>query len=80
MAKLLSDIDSQEVVEALSDYMHEVWSNWYRYQRDNSTSDNIDRWNKQQGIKYSDLSEIDKGKDRIFAYEILKIIKEKVYQ
>jgi len=44
--------------------IHQIWSNWYKYQRDNSTPENIERWNKQSETEYKDLSEEDKEKDR----------------
>lgn len=55
--------------EKLSNKLHKIWSNWYKYQRDNSTRDNISRWEIQSNTDYSNLSEEDKEKDR-------KIVKE----
>jgi len=51
-------------IEKLAEWMHRVWSNWYRYQRDNSTPENIARREKQSDSWYWDLSEQDKEKDR----------------
>lgn len=60
-----------DLTENLSKALHDIWSNWYIYQRDNSTDENIKRWNYQSMTDYNDLSEEDKEKDR-------KIVREKL--
>lgn len=57
-------------IESVASIMHDIWSNWYIYQRDNSTPENIERWNKQSITPYSELSEEDKEKDRKQARKI----------
>lgn len=65
-------------IESVASIMHDIWSNWYIYQRDNSTPENIERWNKQSVTPYSELSEEDKEKDRKQARKITHedIVKE----
>lgn len=46
-----------DLTENLSKALHDIWSNWYIYQRDNSTDENIKRWNYQSMTDYNDLSE-----------------------
>lgn len=80
MAKYFFELDTQKVIESLSDYMHKVWANWADYQMNNSSDDNVKRWKAQIKIDYKDLSEIDKEKDRKFAREILSIIQKELYK
>lgn len=66
-----------DLTENLSKALHDIWSNWYIYQRDNSTDENIKRWNYQSMTDYNDLSEEDKEKDRkIVREKLLSIIEE----
>jgi hypothetical protein len=53
--------------------MHDIWAKWYIYQRDNSTPENIARWEKQSVTQYSELSEEDKEKDRKQARKVVPI-------
>ena len=57
-------INKRISVENYAENMHKIWSNWYTHQRDNSTPENIERWNNQSKTDYQDLSEEDKEKDR----------------
>jgi hypothetical protein len=61
------------LVEKISEYMHDTWSNWYKFQRDYSFEEQVARREKQSETKYKDLSEEDKEKDRKFAREILSL-------
>ncbi len=67
---------TKELIEKLSDYMHNVWSNWYLYQRKFTNKENEIRWSNQSITKYKNLSEEDKEKDRKFAREILKLLEK----
>lgn len=67
---------TKEFIEKLSDYMHNVWSNWYLYQRKFTNKENEIRWSNQSITKYKNLSEEDKEKDRKFAREILKLLEK----
>lgn len=64
--------------EKLAAFMHDTWGNWFAYQLNNSTVENLQRWGIQSNTPYSSLSETDKDKDRKFADKIIEIIKEQV--
>ena len=66
--------------EKLAAFMHDVWGNWFAYQLNNSTIENLQRWGIQSNIPYSSLTETDKGKDRKFADKIIEIIKDEIKQ
>ena len=52
------------VMEAMASAEHDRWSRWYRWQRDNSTPENIARWDRLAATPYSELAEPTKEKDR----------------
>nr|DAO76778.1 MAG TPA: Putative ryanodine receptor-2, Protein Structure Initiative, Structural [Microviridae sp.] len=60
--------------EKLAAFMHDTWSDWFVYQFNNSTVENIQRWQIQSNLPYSSLMEEDKDKDRKFADKIISII------
>lgn len=64
--------------EKLAAFMHDTWGNWFAYQLNNSTVENLQRWGIQSNTPYSSLSETDKDKDRKFADKIIEIIKEQI--
>lgn len=64
--------------EKLAAFMHDTWGNWFAYQLNNSTVENLQRWVIQSNTPYSSLSETDKDKDRKFADKIIEIIKEQI--
>ena len=64
--------------EKLAAFMHDTWGNWFAYQLNNSTVENLQRWGVQSNTPYSSLSETDKDKDRKFADKIIEIIKEQI--
>lgn len=59
--------------EKLSDHMHYQWSHITNWVINNSTPENLERWKKQIVTPYSELSELDKNKDRVWADKIIKI-------
>lgn len=59
-------------VEIIAEFLHKIWANWYAHQRDNSTAENILRWEMQSKTLYKDLTEEDKEKDRKLARELYK--------
>ena len=59
--------------EKLSDHMHYQWSYITNWVINNSTTENLERWKKQITTPYSELSELDKNKDRVWADKIIKI-------
>ena len=64
--------------EKLAAFMHDTWGNWFAYQLNNSTVENLQRWAIQSNTPYSSLTETDKDKDRKFADKIIEIIKEQI--
>lgn len=66
--------------EKLAAFMHDVWGNWFAYQLNNSTIENLQRWGIQSNTPYSSLTETDKDKDRKFADRIIEIIKDEIKQ
>lgn len=66
--------------EKLAAFMHDAWGNWFAYQLNNSTVENLQRWGIQSNTPYSSLTETDKDKDRKFADHIIEIIKDEIKQ
>jgi hypothetical protein len=54
----------QAGLEACASEEHKRWARWYFWQRDHSTPENIERWNRQAVTPYADLSESEKESDR----------------
>lgn len=64
----------QELLEPLSAIEHERWSHWQRYMHGKGTkqsdgsliipADLVERWERQMGTAYADLSEREKDGDR----------------
>lgn len=67
------DAMSIEGLEKLAAAEHERWTKWYLWQRDHSTPENIERWNRQAATKYADLSETEKELDRKEARALLAV-------
>lgn len=65
------EIQRDATIELLSSRIHDIWGNWYTHQRDNSTPENIERWNKLSALWYDLLSEEDKEKDRKIVRKLL---------
>ena len=59
-------------VEIIAEFLHNIWANWYAHQRDNSTEENILKWEAQSKTLYKDLTEEDKEKDRKLARVLYK--------
>lgn len=81
----ISDIIIKELerkqIEAVSDYVHGMWSNWFLYFIKNFWKpSNLIRWYKQSKTPYRELSNEDKEKDRKFAYEIVRMIRKIDYE
>ena len=74
------NIDNTELMEQIASKVHEVWSEWYVHQRDNSTQKNIKRWEKQSVQRYDELSEYEKEKDRQIVRRILEIVPEDYFK
>lgn len=67
-------------IEIISEFLHEIWSHWFKLQHDVEQSSRIQDetaiqkvalWNKQSITSYQALSEIDKEKDRKLARVLL---------
>jgi len=67
--------NKEDLIEKLADLEHQQWAHWTDYFVRNSNSENIQRWKLQSKTPYSNLSEKDKEKDRIWARKILELIK-----
>ena len=63
-AELKRILASEEMIETLADIEHERWSRWMRYQFDNWTDENIERWKMLIETSYAELSEHSKESDR----------------
>ena len=57
--------------EHLAEIEHTQWAHWTRYMLDNLTPENIDRWRRQVGTPYPDLTEAEKESDRFWADKII---------
>ena len=66
--------EKDDEIEMVSEYLHDLWSKWYMHQRDNSTPENIKRWEDQCKMRYEHLSEEDKDKDRKLAQKLLRLL------
>lgn len=75
-----------EMIELLSEYAHDAWAGWMRYLFSKSTINAdgtvtipkwaVERWRRQIGTKYSDLSDSEKMSDRKEAETILSIVQK----
>jgi len=65
-----------DLLEKLAELEHKQWSHWVMYMLKNLTKENVDRWKRQLGYTYSELSEKEKESDREWARKVLKIIKK----
>jgi hypothetical protein len=75
-----------EMIELLSEYAHDAWSGWMRYLFSKSAINAdgtvtiprwaVERWRRQIGTKYSDLSDSEKMSDRKEAETILSIVQK----
>ena len=68
------NIDNTELMEKIAEKVHEIWTEWYTHQRDNSTPENIRRWERQASQSYAELSESNKEKDRHIVRRVLKVV------
>lgn len=67
------NIDSRE---KLAELEHDQWAHWTVYFLNNLTDKNIERWQRQINIPYSELTETEKDSDRAWADKVLKIVRE----
>lgn len=75
---------SPEIRERLAEYAHEAWSGWMRYLFEHSTLNTdgtvtipawaADRWRRQAGTLYEDLSDVEQDSDRKEADRMLAIM------
>jgi hypothetical protein len=66
---------SADILEQLADLEHRQWQHWTAYFLSNLTKENEVRWSEQALKNYSQLSEEDKEKDRVWARKVLALIK-----
>jgi len=79
---------TDEKVEPLADHVHEVWGRWINYmfgfciENEDGTltipKEKVDRWNRQRGLRYAELSESEKESDRVIAREMIEVLDESV--
>jgi fatty-acid desaturase len=62
--------------EELAALEHEQWAHWTLHMLSHLTEENKMRWWKQTHIRYEDLSEGEKDKDRKWARQVLKILRK----
>lgn len=75
----LKMIDDKELLEKLAELEHNQWAVWTLYFLNHLTcKDLIEKWKFQMVTKYSDLSEKDKEKDRVWARKIIEELKQKI--
>lgn len=67
-------MEHKNLIEKMSELEHEQWIHWTRHFTNNLNYENIKRWKKQTKIKYNDLSEKDKDKDRKFAKKVSELL------
>ncbi len=70
----------ENFVEKGADLEHDRWARWYKWQRDNTTPEAIERWNRQSVTPYSALSEEDKEKDRKQVRPYLPLLQDALTQ
>jgi hypothetical protein len=73
-------------IEQLADYAHSTWSGWmeYLFKKSEATpsgsvvipSGLVQRWKRQMSTPYAELSEEEKGSDRVEAHKILAILED----
>uniref|UniRef100_A0A6H1ZC13 Putative ryanodine receptor, RyR, domain containing protein n=1 Tax=viral metagenome TaxID=1070528 RepID=A0A6H1ZC13_9ZZZZ len=71
----MKEDEIKEIIEACAAIEHERWAKWYLWQRDNSTHENLARWDRQAKTPYAELTEEEKEKDREQVYPYVDIIK-----
>lgn len=72
--------------EKLAMVQHDIWAHWMKYlfsvcikNKDGSytiPSDKVDRWERQIGTHYSDLTEVEKQSDLQQADKVLSVISQ----
>ena len=70
----MSDKIKGELIEWVSEIVHNQWANWAEYILDNMTEENIKRWRRQIETSYEDLSEEEKDSDRYFAKKYVHLM------
>lgn len=78
LAKCIPEIQNEfttlaALIEELAAGEHEQWCHWVGYMLENSTPENVERW-QGQITHYSNLKEEEKDKDREWAYRAIKTI------
>lgn len=67
--------------EKLAAWFHDIWAGWYKYQRDRATPENVERWERQARLPYSQLTEEEKDTDRHLAAHVPLVVETHiVYQ
>ena len=62
--------------EKLAELEHEQWAHWTEYMLANMNEENINKWRRQAGTPYDQLSEKEKDSDRNWADKALRLLDE----
>lgn len=62
------------MIEALAEIEHQQWCVWAKHMLAHNTPSNSRRWRRQIATPYTQLSESDKEKDRVFARRVLAAV------
>lgn len=81
LSPFLKQLQDPEFLERLAEIEHEQWAYWTAYFLNNYDNiDNRNRWRKQIGTLYSELSDKEKESDRKWARKVLgefdRVLKE----
>lgn len=68
----------KDFIEELADLEHQQWSHWTEYLLRNYNVENRKKWCKQICTDYKNLSEKEKGSDRVWAEKVVKLINNKI--
>jgi len=72
-------VKALNLLEKLAALEHQQWAHWTKYMLENSTPENIERWQKQIETPYEKLHNHEKVSDREWALKALEIFKEELY-
>jgi len=67
----------EDFIEELAELEHKQWTHWTLYFLENQSDENRERWKVQSFTDYENLTEKEKDSDRIWAKQVLKLIKKK---
>lgn len=66
----------EELLEELAALEHDQWAHWTSFMIPNVNEKNVERWNRQIATPYKDLTESEKESDRVYARNVIEILKK----